>query len=223
MNKGAASRKRSRRRSYDNTLRVELAQQTRQRILDAAVAELGAATAQGVTLAQVARRAGVSEPTLYRHFGSREKLLEEIDRHAHGQLGLPAMSDSVDGLPEQVVALFEKFEEHTDLLNAVSQAGVGQEMRARGRKRRTQMLRDVIARSHPELEPEELDRVTAVLRVLVSWEAYHTMTGELGLSPENARRSVAWALESLLSAIEQTETNDRGRKSAKQTKRGGTR
>ena len=221
MNKGAASRKRPRRRSYDNTLRVELAQQTRQRILDAAVAEL--ANTQGVTLAQVARAAGVSEPTLYRHFGSREKLLEEIELHAHGQLGLPPMTESVAGLPAQATALFEKFEEHKDLLSAVVHVGVGKEMRATGRKRRTQMLRDMIARSAPHLDAAELDRITAVMRVLVSWESYHTMTGELGLSPEDARHAVAWALESLVSAIEKQKPNDRARRAAKRNPKGGTR
>lgn len=221
MNKGTASRKRSRRRTYDNTLRVELAQQTRQRILDAAVAEL--ANTQGVTLAQVARRAGVSEPTLYRHFGSREKLLEEIELHAQGRLGLPPMTESITGLADQATSLFEKFEEHKDLLNAVVQAGVGKEMRATGRKRRTQMLREMIARSAPHLDAAEHARITAVLRALVSWESYHTMTGELGLSPEDARRAVGWALESLVSAIQKTKPNDRARRGRTRSPKGGTR
>jgi AcrR family transcriptional regulator len=176
-----------------------------------------------VTLAQVARRAGVSEPTLYRHFGSREKLLEEIDSHAHGQLGLPSTAESLRGLPRQAVTLFEKFESHADLFSAATQAGMGKEMRAKGRKRRTQMVRELIAKSAPELDAAEQDRITAVIRVLVSWEAFRTMTTELGLSPGDASRAVAWALEALVDAVEEMPSNDRARSAAKTSPKGGTR
>ncbi|MCE3552204.1 TetR/AcrR family transcriptional regulator [Pseudonocardia sp. RS11V-5] len=48
----------------------------RTRILDAAVECLAATGFDGTSLSAVAGRAGVSRPTVYRHFGSREQLVE---------------------------------------------------------------------------------------------------------------------------------------------------
>ncbi|MCF7548730.1 TetR/AcrR family transcriptional regulator [Pseudonocardia sp. WMMC193] len=47
----------------------------RRRILDAAVEVLAAAGFEAASLSEVAARAGVSRPTVYRHFGTREQLV----------------------------------------------------------------------------------------------------------------------------------------------------
>jgi AcrR family transcriptional regulator len=47
----------------------------RRRILDAAIEVLAASGFDGASLSEVAARAGVSRPTVYRHFGSREQLV----------------------------------------------------------------------------------------------------------------------------------------------------
>jgi len=47
----------------------------RRRILDAAIEVLAATGFEGASLSAVAIRAGVSRPTVYRHFGSRERLV----------------------------------------------------------------------------------------------------------------------------------------------------
>ena len=62
-------------RTYDSTRRAKQAAQTRQEVVDAAIAcftELGWA---GTTIATVAERAGVSAETIYKSFGSKKQLL----------------------------------------------------------------------------------------------------------------------------------------------------
>lgn len=51
---------------------------SRRRILDATRVVLGRSGLRNLQLSEVAVEAGVSRPTLYRHFGSREGLLEEF-------------------------------------------------------------------------------------------------------------------------------------------------
>lgn len=51
---------------------------SRRRILDATRVVLGRSGTRNLQLSEVAAEAGVSRPTLYRHFGSREGLLEEF-------------------------------------------------------------------------------------------------------------------------------------------------
>jgi AcrR family transcriptional regulator len=60
---------------------------TRTRLLQAAVAVINANGEQAVRVADIARQAGVTEPSLYHFFGSREGLIEaaHIDRYLTGQ------------------------------------------------------------------------------------------------------------------------------------------
>lgn len=198
MTKVAATRKR---RTYESPLREEHARLTRQRILDAAVAAISEAGAASVTMADVAKRAGVSEPTLYRHFGSRDRLYEELDTHAHAALGLPPMPTDLEGMAATVHALFAKFEANAPLLEAAMQAGVAGEMRARGRAKRFERIRELVAARAPSLDERSVRAATAALRVLGSWESWRRMTGELGMSTEEASDAVAWASDALVKAI----------------------
>jgi len=55
-------------------------------ILDAAEASMGAAGPAGIRLVQIAERAGVSHPTVLHHFGSREGLIQALNRRALEEL-----------------------------------------------------------------------------------------------------------------------------------------
>ena len=54
------------------------ADRTRQRLLDAATETLNRVGIQGATTREIARRAGVNEVTLFRHFKSKEQLLRAV-------------------------------------------------------------------------------------------------------------------------------------------------
>src|SRR5436305_1111692 len=64
-------------RSYDNTLRREQAEGTRGRILEA-VRDLLVESPSLFSIPAIAARAGVSEPTIYRHFANRGALLDAL-------------------------------------------------------------------------------------------------------------------------------------------------
>jgi len=65
--------------SVDRGMRAD-ARRNYQRLLSAAAAEFAAHGADDVSLEQIARRAGVGIGTLYRHFPSRQALLEAVYR-----------------------------------------------------------------------------------------------------------------------------------------------
>jgi AcrR family transcriptional regulator len=54
------------------------ADQTRERLLDAAAETFSSDGIQGATTREIARRAGVNEVTLFRHFKSKEQLLRAV-------------------------------------------------------------------------------------------------------------------------------------------------
>ena len=68
------------RRAYDRTLRDAQARQTRVRVLDAVIAAL--ARQEEISVPALAEKAGVSVPTVYRLFPSREALMPCVDTHA---------------------------------------------------------------------------------------------------------------------------------------------
>jgi TetR/AcrR family transcriptional regulator len=69
-----------RRRRHDRTARDQAADSTRQRILDAAVAEFGAKGYAGARTAGIAARAGVNQQLIAYYFGGKQGLLDELRR-----------------------------------------------------------------------------------------------------------------------------------------------
>ncbi len=69
---------RASRRLLRKRLFSSCADKTRQRLFDAATETLNSRGIQGATTREIARRAGVHEVTLFRHFKSKEQLLRAI-------------------------------------------------------------------------------------------------------------------------------------------------
>jgi AcrR family transcriptional regulator len=87
------------------------AAETRQKILDSAVLLVSEKGYLGATTREIAQGAGVTELTLFRHFGSKERLFESL---LGRQSFLPALKEilpNLDGMPyeEALVVLGRQF------------------------------------------------------------------------------------------------------------------
>src|SRR5687768_6052524 len=108
MNAKAASA-----RAYSSTLRAEQAEQTRERIVQAAVDLLSAGDAGDLSMNDVAARAGVSVRTVYRNFSTRDELLDGVVGWIGDRLGNrvgppPSTRDEYEQTaPDVIRALFE--------------------------------------------------------------------------------------------------------------------
>jgi AcrR family transcriptional regulator len=81
----------------------------REALLDAAEALLPHSGAEGLTLREVARRAGVSHGAPYHHFDSRDALLAAVAERGFAGLG-EAMAGAAGGTPrERLVAICESY------------------------------------------------------------------------------------------------------------------
>src|SRR3984893_1935573 len=95
-------------RPYQNRLREEQAAATRERIIDA-LAELAVeGHLLDVPIRDVAAMAGVSEPTVYRHFGSRDGLLEALASRQFRQITEGIEPASIEDLARAVSTIFER-------------------------------------------------------------------------------------------------------------------
>ena len=86
------------------------ADQTRERLLDAAAETFSRDGIQGATTREIARRAGVNEVTLFRHFKSKEQLLRAVLER--GLAAEAALMDEHSSWKENLRESMEKYARH---------------------------------------------------------------------------------------------------------------
>jgi AcrR family transcriptional regulator len=122
-------------------------------IVDAALRVFGEGSYDGATTAEIARAAGVSEPILYRHFGSKRELYfacldemwrslrEEVERVIAGE---PDAREWLFAVPRAILELRERGVHPNQLwIQALSEAGEDEEIRRYVRKHMREVHRFV--------------------------------------------------------------------------------
>jgi AcrR family transcriptional regulator len=191
-----------RRRAYDNTFRSELAEQTRLRLLHAVRDLLGNDLQEPLTMSAVAARAGVSEPTAYRHFPSRDALLEAAAAHYSEALGQPPLAEDADDLPAGLLALAHYFGRNAAWMRSALANPHTAEIRATGRRKRVAAMRALLAPRLAHLEERERELVMALVLSIVRLETWDFATRNAGLSDDEAGRAMAWMAQAMLDALE---------------------
>jgi AcrR family transcriptional regulator len=120
------------------------AAERRAAVLDAALRVFGEGSYDGATTAEIARAAGVSEPILYRHFGSKRDLycacLDEMSRRLRETVNEvvenePDPAEWLFAVPTAIGVLRSKGVNPNQLwIQALTQAGEDQELRRYVRK-----------------------------------------------------------------------------------------
>lgn len=198
-------------RPYNATLRQQLAQVTRDRVLDAARRLMGQGVYSGVTMEEIAREAGVAYPTLYSIFRTKLRLAEAVvdEGWPHIAAAVQLLDDARDSSDPDVwlakVATVSRriYEPCIDLERFMRESGdavlLGRyhEVRLR-RYERLQPLRDLLGHSprlRPQLTPEEaIDMIWSVSGP----ESYIELVFERGWSPDRYESWLADALRVLV-------------------------
>jgi AcrR family transcriptional regulator len=191
---------RSTTKPYTSTLRDRQVAQTREFILDALTTLLGDRRADEVTTRDLAAAAGVSERTVYRHFPDRESLLEGLTRRLPPLDGVkPSFGmGALDDLAPTSRRLMEVLDEH--YVTARAEAVFNADPRRFGSdtKANTRDLRELLAKELPELSDREQLRIAAVLRCLVSTQAWLRMREEFGVPGTESGPVVAWVVDTII-------------------------
>ena len=189
-------------RPYRSRLRDEQAEATRGRILDATLRVMARGMA-GLSVPAVAREAGVSLPTVYRHFGTKQGLFAAVYPHVARRAGLPRVEDleaprSLDGLRDGLRALYARMESvAADELTAAAFSGPAAEhVRRIDMPHRLAAFRRLADATTPELSELERERVARLLVILTTSSALRIWREHLGSSADEAADDVAWVLRS---------------------------
>ncbi len=188
-------------RSYRSQLRAQQAEETRARILDAALRVIAGGLAF-VSVPGVAREAGVSVPTVYRHFATKHDLLAAVYPHAMRRAGLgePVIPRSMDELRQGLRAYFERTDSLGDLARAAMASPASDDVRRLNIPRRLAAFRRVADSIEPKPSEVNRDRIARLLVILTASSALRLWRDQLGSSVDEAADDVDWVLRAITSA-----------------------
>ncbi len=183
-------------------LRERQAQSVREAILAALIERVERGDADELSMDELAAAAGASRRTLYRYFPSRDALFAAAGDWLHGHLiGAATEIESVDDIAASFRAASKRLERRPALARSLMDGRIGRRVRSESRRRRAISIRRAVDRAAPGLSSADLARMSAVLAYLCSANAWLTMGEESGLSGDDARTAVSWAIETLLSDL----------------------
>jgi AcrR family transcriptional regulator len=189
-----------------NELRAAQAQATQARILEATVSVMARGVAS-VSIPAVAREAGVSIPTVYRHFGTKQNLLSAVFPHVLRRAGLDDLVPprSIDELGHGVRALFERIDSAGDLARAAAASPAAEEVRRVDMPARLEMSRRLADSIVPKLTPDDRDRIARLLTILISASALRVWRDHLGSTVEEAANDIDWVISAAIAASTRSE------------------
>ena len=191
-------------RTYRSELRTQQADATRSRILDAAVRVMARGVAT-LSIPDVAREAGVSVPTVYRHFRDKETLLAEVYAHVARRVGLDKVPDpdTLDGLRDGIRAVFERVDAYTDLERVAAASPAADRHRHASMPQRLKRLSRFADSIQPRLAKADRERITRLLVVLTASASLRMWRDHLGVSVEQAADDIDWVMRASIAASRQ--------------------
>jgi AcrR family transcriptional regulator len=190
-------------RRYTNAWRERQAAQTRESILNAVVQVLAGGLAD-LSVPAIAREAGLSVRTIYRHFPTKRDLLVALGEHMDQQAGYQL--DPLPRSPEDLAQTIRDAYRQADSLNAQIQAAYatsfGQEVRReRDMPIKLQAFAEALAPVLESLPPREQRHLLHLVTILISRYTLHRFKADLGVSADEAAETVVWTVQTLTQAL----------------------
>jgi len=186
-----------------SSLRDRQAAVIREAILDALAARLDHDNPDDVAMPQVAADAGISLRTLYRYFPTREAMFDAVGDHVVARLGLPREIGSPDDIAQVFLESARRGAQSPQLVRAMLWTRLGRRARSPHRRRRVAAITAALAGVTSHLPAAEARRRAGAIVYLCSLPAWISVSEECELSAEDARRGIAWAIDTLVGALRQ--------------------
>lgn len=173
---------------------------TREAILDAVERRLEEDGLDELTFLQVAQEAGVSDRTVYRHFPTREALLDAFWVRVQQTLGLEAATRSWADYLATRPAAFAGMDRRERMMRAVMSSEQARTARLRLNPDRQAGIRRVVAEAVGDLPEPAFTELCALAHLLGSAPAWQTLRDHWGLDGAEAGRVVSRAIATLAAA-----------------------
>lgn len=192
-------------RRSKNRYQKEAKERTKEAILRAFGAEFARGDLEGVSIANIAKKAGIAPRTIYRYFPNKASLVLALSKWVSEEMGGNEERRMPIGSPEEYVErrkkTFLNFDKHSNLIRAHLSTPIGRETR-------TSIAKDVLGRLDASISSWDLDldaRSAAKLKVvtylLFSGEAWQFYKDVGGLTTLESIEASEWALKRILSTL----------------------
>ena len=184
--------------SLDKTsIRDHYKAMTRDRILDAAL-DLMAEGDAALTIASVAQQAGITDRTVYRHFATREALLEAVWPRMQARVASKGFPQTAQDLIQTPLDLFPNFDAHQNLVRTSVYSESGREVRLKSNAERQAAMLACVEDALPHLSATAKRRRAAIVQLIDSAYAWAVMKDFWGFDGVEAGEAAAEAIALLL-------------------------
>jgi AcrR family transcriptional regulator len=192
-------------RSYHSPLRQEQVRKTRDLILDALTELLADRRSDEITTREIAAHAGVSQPTVYRHFPDRTALLAGLTARVNELRGESESGgydlDSIDEVGPRIEWLFRASDTIPVEMRAEALLNADPRRFGDDTRRHSEEMLGVVAAEFPELDDRQHAQLAGLLRCLGSTQTWLRMREEFGVPGVEAGPLMRWAVDTLVHAI----------------------
>jgi len=197
---------------YHSPLRSRQKEQTRDLILDAVDAILRGAPVSEVTIAAVARQADITERTIYRHFPTREDLLDAVWRRALHAVtgGQDQQAETLEEILDLARAAYENFDAKAGIVRALIATPDGVDASKQPEEARLAMLRAAYAGLLGGVPEDEVNAVVTATHVLSGASAWSHLRDYCGLDGAEGGKAAALAIELIVEGAKARASAARG-------------
>jgi AcrR family transcriptional regulator len=171
-----------------------------QRIVEALAALIDEEHPLEISMTAVAKRAGVSEPTLYRHFLTKRDLFAALAGHQFQAVAAGLAPASPGGLAEAVHTVFQRSADIENTVRWTLAAPDPERVPRPNSQARLGMLRTALRDALEDLDDNTAQLFLRTVLLLTSPMAWLYWKDYLGLDPQEAADTAGWAIKTLTSA-----------------------
>jgi AcrR family transcriptional regulator len=187
------------RRRYDSPIRREQAAATRDRIITAGAAMAHALPSwnwRDLTVAAVAREAGIDPRTVYRHFATERDLRDAVLARLEEEAGVAVAELTLDRFAEVTARVYVQL----DSFAVTPKAATDATFQAVDERRRAALLAAVAPYTQGWSEADR-ELAAAVLDVMWTVPTYERLRAAWGFDTAEATRAATWMIGVLAAAI----------------------
>jgi AcrR family transcriptional regulator len=151
-----------------------------------------------LSFARVAEQAGIAERTIYRHFDTKEALLDAWWKRLQFSIRQGPYPETAAALIAAGPTVFPEFDKQGEWFRVLVSSPQGRAVAALTNADRVAAFRKVVRDAAGDLREPEFTRLCAVVQALYSAGTWLTMREVWGLKGKDSGRAVAEAIEVLL-------------------------
>lgn len=161
-----------------------------------------------LSVPSVAKEAGVSVPTIYRHFRTKSELLAAVYPHAARRTGMDAIADprALDDLRPFLRAVLERLDSLDDVSRAAMASPAAAEVRHATMATRYQRIQRLTDTIEPKLRKADRDRITRLITVVTASASLRMWRDHLGLSVDEVAEEIDWIVRAAIAASSERKT-----------------